>query len=65
MKWGSDPGDSRFSGRVSHRLGHSSVATTTNIYGHLMKQAEEQISGRMEEIINRAKNASAEKREES
>lgn len=50
---------------VSHRLGHSSVATTTNIYGHLMKQAEEQISGRMEEIINRAKNASAEKREES
>ena len=41
------------------------MATTTNIYGHLMKQAEEQISGRMEEIINRAKNASAEKREES
>lgn len=50
---------------VSHRLGHSSVATTTNIYGHLMKQAEEQISGRMEEIINRAKNAATEKREES
>ena len=42
---------------VSHRLGHSSVATTTNIYGHLMKQAEEQISDRMEEIISRAKSA--------
>ena len=40
---------------VSHRLGHSSVATTTNIYGHLMRQAEERISGRIEEIITRAK----------
>ena len=50
---------------VSHRLGHSSVATTTTIYGHLMKQAEEQISSRMEEIINRAKNAASEKDEES
>lgn len=48
---------------VSHRLGHSSVATTTNIYGHLMKQAEDRISGRMEEIINRAKNGAAEKGE--
>lgn len=46
---------------VSHRLGHSSVATTTNIYGHLMKQAEEQISGRMEEIINRARSAAVKK----
>jgi len=50
---------------VSHRLGHSSVATTTNIYGHLMKQAEEHISGRMEEIINRAKNAASGKDGES
>ncbi len=40
---------------VSHRLGHSSVATTTNIYGHIMQQAEDRISGRIEEIIARAK----------
>ncbi len=46
---------------VSHRLGHSSVATTTNIYGHLMKQAEDRISGRMEEIMSRAKSGSGEK----
>lgn len=44
---------------VSHRLGHSSVATTTNIYGHIMQQAEDKISGRMEEIINRAKSEAA------
>lgn len=48
---------------VSHRLGHSSVATTTNIYGHLMQQAEDRISGRMEEIINRAKTGAADKEE--
>ncbi len=48
---------------VSHRLGHSSVATTTNIYGHLMQQAEDRISGRMEEIINRAKTSATDKEE--
>ncbi len=48
---------------VSHRLGHSSVATTTNIYGHIMQQAEDKISGRMEEIIARAKTEAADQRE--
>ena len=40
---------------VSHRLGHSSVATTTSIYGHLMKQAEDKISGKMEELLDSAR----------
>ena len=40
---------------VSHRLGHSSVATTTSIYGHLMKQAEDRISGKMEELLDSAR----------
>lgn len=40
---------------VSHRLGHSSVATTTSIYGHLMKQAEDRISGKMEELLAEAR----------
>lgn len=40
---------------VSHRLGHSNVATTTNIYGHLMKQAEDRISGKMEELLAEAR----------
>ena len=48
---------------VSHRLGHSSVATTTNIYGHIMQQAEDKISGRMEEIIARAKTEAADQGE--
>ena len=34
---------------ISHRLGHSSVATTTNVYGHVMEAAEERLSRRMEE----------------
>ena len=36
---------------ISHRLGHSSVATTTNVYGHVMEAAEERLSRRMEEIL--------------
>ncbi len=45
---------------VSHRLGHSSVATTTSIYGHLMKQAEDKISGKMEELLDSARRSAQE-----
>ena len=44
---------------VSHRLGHSSVATTTSIYGHLMKQAEDRISGKMEELLDSARRSAS------
>ena len=40
---------------ISHRLGHSSVATTTNVYGHVMEEAEERLSRRMEEILLEAR----------
>ena len=40
---------------ISHRLGHSSVATTTNVYGHVMEAAEERLSRRMEEILLEAR----------
>ena len=36
---------------VSHRLGHSSVATTTSVYAHVMEEAEDRLSRRMEEIF--------------
>ena len=40
---------------VSHRLGHSSVATTNSIYSHVMEQAESRISGCMAEILLQAR----------
>ena len=36
---------------VSHRLGHSSVATTTAIYSHVMEQAESRISSCMADVL--------------
>ena len=50
---------------VSHRLGHSSVATTTSIYGHLMKQAEDRISGKMEELLDQARRSAQEVNQQS
>lgn len=40
---------------VSHRLGHSSVATTTSVYAHVMEEAEDRLSRRMEEILEQAR----------
>lgn len=40
---------------VSHRLGHSSVATTTSIYSHVMEQAENRISGCMADVLLQAR----------
>ena len=36
---------------ISHRLGHSSVSTTTNIYSHVMRQAESRISDCMADVL--------------
>ena len=36
---------------ISHRLGHSSVSTTTSIYSHVMQQAESRISDCMADVL--------------
>ena len=36
---------------ISHRLGHSSVSTTTSIYSHVMKEAESRISDCMADVL--------------
>ena len=36
---------------ISHRLGHSSVFTTTSIYSHVMQQAESRISDCMADVL--------------
>ena len=36
---------------ISHRLGHSSVSTTTSIYSHVMRQAESRISDCMADVL--------------
>ncbi len=36
---------------ISHRLGHSSVSTTTSIYSHVMKEAESRISDCMAHVL--------------
>ena len=36
---------------ISHRLGHSSVSTTTSIYSHVMQQAESRISDCMADML--------------
>ncbi len=35
----------------SHRLGHAHVSTTTDIYSHVIKQAEERISDCVANVI--------------
>ncbi len=37
---------------ISHRLGHSSVTTTTNIYSHVMEEAEERVSDCMTGVLS-------------
>lgn len=36
---------------ISHRLGHSSVSTTTSIYSHVMKESESRISDCMADLL--------------
>ena len=40
-----------YSVSISHRLGHSSVSTTTSIYSHVMQQAESRISDCMADVL--------------
>ena len=36
---------------ISHRLGHAHVSTTTDIYSHVIKEAEERISDCVADVI--------------
>lgn len=36
---------------LSHRLGHAHVSTTTDIYSHVIKEAEERISDCVADVI--------------
>lgn len=45
---------------ISHRLGHSSVSTTTSIYSHVMQQAESRISDCMSSVLLMTRRASQE-----
>ena len=36
---------------ISHRLGHSQVSTTTNVYSHVMEQAESRINDCVADVI--------------
>jgi len=37
---------------ISKRLGHANVSTTTDIYSHIMKQADETASTKLDELLN-------------
>lgn len=38
---------------ISHRLGHDHVSTTTDLYSHVIKEAKEQISDYVADVILR------------
>lgn len=40
---------------ISKRLGHAKVSTTTDIYSHIMKQADETASSKLDELFNTSK----------
>jgi len=40
--------------RISKRLGHAKVSTTTDIYSHIIQQADEQAADKIAETIFRA-----------
>jgi len=40
---------------ISHRLGHTNISTTTDIYSHVMKQAEEKVADCIADVIIRPK----------
>jgi hypothetical protein len=35
---------------IADRLGHSTVATTLNVYGHLFPALDEELAGRLEDV---------------
>lgn len=39
---------------IQARLGHASITTTLNIYGHLMPSAFEGVGERLDELLQRA-----------
>lgn len=36
---------------ISVRLGHSDIKTTTNVYGHVLKEADETASSKLDSIL--------------
>lgn len=50
---------------ISHRLGHSSVSTTTSIYSHVMRQAESRMSDCMAGVLLSTRDEGAGKKDES
>ena len=40
---------------VKERVGHKNIATTADIYGHLLKQADRDLSGNLAQLRDAAK----------
>lgn len=49
---------------ISHRLGHSKISTTTDIYSHIMKEADKQSAECIANVILRPKNKDKQRKAE-